>query len=47
MVTVVLRDVWRYAKIKLGEQSVMTSGQKKMLTWLVDKLDSLVLVSSD
>ena len=45
MGTVVMKDVLKCAKIRLGGLSVMTSGPRKMPTWLADKLDSLVLVS--
>ena len=45
MGTVVMKDVLKCAKVRLGELSVMTSGQRKMPMWLADKLDSLVLVN--
>ena len=45
MGTVVMKDVLKCAKIRLGGLSVMTSGQRKTPTWLADKLDSLVLVN--
>jgi len=36
-----LKDVWRFAGMKNGEQCVMISGQLLMQLWLADSLDSL------